>query len=147
MNKEERLQQYIDKELSAQKEAEVEELLRTDPEARMMYTDLQDARNSAMELLEHLNPKQTLNIPPVPEISQRNRSLFRYWKVAAGIILLAGVAMSLWLLTRDSKTNRMSEQFADMKDTEILVDDLDYYISPNRAWNERKLTWTIIEIK
>lgn len=147
MDKTEIIQQYLDNELSTQKRAEVDELLRTNQEAHDLFIVLRNKRETTLDMLNQLNPKTSIVFPPVPDLAKEVGQKYQYWKIAATIVVLIGISLSLWLLTRDAKNELHHEQIVEMHTIEDLTNDLDYYISPNRCWNERKLVWTIIEIK
>jgi len=144
MDKKELFQKYIDSEISDEERLAVEQLLQTDPEAAIMYESLSSDRMEVLNTMEQLNPDHI----PLPlqnfQIKQTKRNL---WRIAALILLLIGISAILWVSREDPEKIGGTENIAEIIDEEIIKNNLDYYISPNRCWNNRELVWTINKIK
>ena len=67
MDKIELFQQYLDNELSSERRDEVENLIRTDPEAHELFEKLRHQKRDLLMILEEMNPKSAFKIPALPE--------------------------------------------------------------------------------
>jgi hypothetical protein len=144
MDKEELFQSYLDNELAEEENQAVEELLKTNPEVNKLFQEMKTNRATILETLDLLNPT-TVEIPS--KIIHTKKSYKVFWRIAAMIIILIGISAVLWLSNRNLEGFKADDVIAEEASGEIISNELDYYISPNRCWVNRELVWTIIETK
>lgn len=147
MNREEQILKYLDNELTEREVGEMKELLATDPEAQSILEAVREKRRQALAALSMLDPVEAHK---VPEFDPREKSGFGVsgiLRIAAAIVILVGVALALWLAGDTGHDQKADEMIAVSQEPDDQYDELDFLISPNRCWNERKLPIVIIEIK
>lgn len=137
-------QKYLDNELSDKEKLEVEDLLKTNPEANRLFLSMKVSHAKILETLDRLNPKR-IDIPP--KFTQPKQSSKIFWRIAAAIIILIGISAVLWFSTRNTKSLLDENVVVEEASDEILSDELEYYISPNRCWRNRELVWTFLQTK
>lgn len=147
MDKEELFRKYIDNELSPSERVKVEMILEDKPDDLALFQSMQEIRQRVLKALETLNPSevQVPRIGPDDVMRRGNRRLI--WSIAASVIVLMGMSLLILLSLESTEKSKESLQFVEMNEEELFYDELDYYISPNRCWNERKTIMTFIEIK
>lgn len=141
------IQKYIDQELSDKDRLIAEKLLQSDAEAYRLYRSLMTEREELLILLETLNPKEIQSPEAISFVSGNKISTRLFLRAAAAMIILAGLTFALYLGLGTSSDEDNKVETIDFVNEELWDDELDYYISPNRCVSERKLVWTIIEIK
>lgn len=142
MNNRELFQKYLDNELSDKEKSGIMELLKTDPEAYCTFQSMNNTRTKVLETLDLLNP-QHVEIPPrFIQPKQFNKTT---WSIAALIIILIGVSGILWISNRSSDNAIEEIVINEGMSEEAITSELDHYISPNRSWKKRELTWTFYE--
>ncbi len=146
MNKIEAFLKYIDKELSDKEIQEVNHLLATDDDAKTLFDKIKQDRDNTLEILEQFNPKRAVEIPPFSKPAPEKNLRFQFLRVAALIVVLLGISISLLLLTDNGKSNQDEVMVANTEQ-KIIYEELDYYISPNRCWNQRQMVWIVNETK
>ena len=147
MNREEHFLKYLDGELSEKEMLEVEQLLASDPESHQRMEKVRMNRHLLQDALDQLNPEETTRILPFKAPEKTNFTMKGLLRYAAAAVILIGLTTAAWLILRPVNDTVDREVITAATETEPLYDDLDYYISPNRCWNERKLSIIIIEIK
>jgi hypothetical protein len=148
---------YLDKELSEEEMKSVEELLRNDQEQRKIFETIKAKRNKTLNLLDSLNPQDEIAIPSFkinkqPLQNKAKKHLFLrpiFWRYAALILVLTTFIFGFWFIQHQTTNPQLTENIETIKaeDQTNGFDELNYYISPNRSWNERELVWTVVEIK
>lgn len=146
MNREEQFLKYLDGELSDREMMEVEQLLASDAESLQKMEEVGMNRQLIRTTLNRLNPSDVDRVLPFKGPEEINYPMKGLFRIAAAAIVLIGLTIAAWLILRPANKPLDNEVFTEVTKTEPHYDDLDFYISPNRCWNERKLS-IIIEIK
>lgn len=155
MNNEILYLRYIDQQLTEKEVKEVEKILMENPGQLEIFEAVRKKRQSAIDALNSMNPEGLPVIPPVDAIISKakpekpnkrflNPQFLRY---AAILLVLVALPVSFWVLKNKKQSQKTSPAFSETTIQEItLNENLDYYISPNRCWNERELVCTITEL-
>ncbi len=155
MNNEIPFLRYLDRQLTEKETEEVEKILRENHGQREIFETIRKKKMIALEALETLNPVESVAIPPIESIISKTKTLKlkkrfispHFLRYAAIVLVLLALPLSFWLLNTKNQPQNTSPEFSETIVTETtLTEDLDYYISPNRCWNERELVCTIIEL-
>lgn len=147
MQKVELFRKYIDNELSPTERAEVEKSLQDNQDDVVIFQSMQENRQFVLNSLEKLNPSESHSPAIRPSILMRKRNRKLFWSIAASVVVLMGMSFLIWLSLNSSDTSKDQNQLVELIEQEVFYDELDYYISPNRCWNERETIMIIIEIK
>jgi hypothetical protein len=154
MNNEILFLRYLDRQLTEKETEEVENILRENPGQREIFEAIRKKKMIALEALENLNPEGPVVIPPIESIISKTKTeklnmrfiSSQYLRYAAILLVLVALPLSFWLLKTINQPQNASPEFSETIFTETtLTEDLDYYISPNRCWNERELVCTVSE--
>jgi hypothetical protein len=146
MDRKELFLKYIDDELSEDDRQRVEELLNSDKEAQEQMEDLKSSRETLLSALDRLNPIDSV---PIPDFKRPGNLRFYQslpFRMAAAVAVLIGMAFILWEITSNDIEKEEDTRLVDITEIEQKYEDLDYYISPNRCWNQRKIPLIIIKI-
>jgi hypothetical protein len=109
---------------------------------------MRQERHKVLAALDLLNPPDASVPGKRPEIRAKNRKISAFLRVAASLVVLMGLAFTLYMIARHEPDNWDAlTNTDDMYTGEMLDDELAYYISPNRCWNDRQMVWILIEIK
>jgi hypothetical protein len=146
MNKEESFLKYLDNQLTDIEKQELEKLIKCDNDAHQLFEEVKRRKADTLKYLEDLNPELPIEIPLLENligISESKGRLFSFHKnkllpYAAGIVFLLGLSISLWLLTKN-KTIINENLDAEKTLNSFELDELDYYISPNRCIQKHQL--------
>lgn len=147
MNREEQLLKYLDDELTESEVREVKELLAADPGASSILESVREKRRRTLSALSTLNPSDTRKVPAFSAAKSVVFPAYTIIRIAATVVILIGVSLALWLADRSGSSRQTEKMLAETLEMEPQNEDLDFIISPNRCWNERKLPVIIIEIK
>lgn len=125
---------------------ELEELIECDKEVNQLFEEVKRRKEDTLKHLEYLNPELPIEVPSLENIigiPESKGRLFSVHKVkllpyAAGFVFLLGLSIFLWLSTKNHTTK--NETLYDEKNLNSLeLEDLDYYISPNRCIHKHQL--------
>jgi len=144
MDNRELFQKYLDNELPEMEKSFVEDLIKTNPEAKDLFNSLKRKQELLLNNLDFLNPKE-INVPA--EFHQPRQINKIYWRIAASVIILLGITAILWFSKSNREIRIEENTIAEEVIEEIHSTELDYYISPNRCWRKRELVWTFLETK
>lgn len=147
MKNKELIIKYLDDELVQEDVELVKDLIKNDSNARKLFEEIKQKRESTLNALNLLNPQDKMIIPPFNmeknkiEKSHRFSIIQRFWRYAALLIILLGSAAYLFFINKNNTVEQ--PETSNNTNTELLDDNMDYYISPNRCWNKRQLVITI----
>jgi len=142
---------YMDHQLKDDEVREVEKIIAEDPAQKRIFDTLKQKRQATLDALEFLNPDEDIVIPAFePPNNKSDKVYFKpiIWHYAAAAILVLLLPLSFWWYCADEPELQLMEQteLANIEKPVINTEELDYYISPNRCWNQRQLLWTVIDL-
>lgn len=142
---------YMDHQLNEDEEREVEKIIAEDRGQKRIFETLKQKRQATLDALEFLNPDEDIVVPAFETPNNKSAKVyFRpiIWRYAAAAILLFLLPLSFWWFSFEEPRKQLSEQteIAPAEEADIDIGELDYYISPNRSWNQRQLLWTVIDL-
>ncbi len=151
MNNEIAFLKYLDNQLTGAEVEEVEKMILENPGQRELFEAVKKKRQTALDVLNMLNPEGEIVVPPFKANPGKNRAFhFRsnFWKYAAAIAIVVTSALCYWLFN-NRESEKVATQFSEIASVDpntIDIENLNYYISPNRCWNRRQLVWTVIDL-
>jgi signal recognition particle subunit SEC65 len=147
--------QYQDQQLTDKEVKEVEKILMENPDQREILEAVRNKRQSAIDALKSMNPEGLPVIPPVESIISKAKTekpnkrflIPPFLRYAAIILVLVALPLGFWVLKNKNQPQISPPAFSEttLSDSPV-TEDLDYYISPNRCWNERELVCTVIKL-
>lgn len=155
MNNEILFLQYLDQQLTEKEVKEVEKILLENPGQREVFEAVREKRQTAIDALKSLNPEGLPVIPPVDLIISKaktvkpNRRFLspQFLRYAAIFLVLVALPFGFYFLKNKKQSQNTYPEFSETTIQETTLNgNLDYYISPNRCWNERELVCTITEL-
>jgi len=155
MNNEILYLQYFDQQLTEKEAKEVDRILLENPGQREIFEVVWKKRQSAIDVLANMNPEVLPVIPSVESIISKAKSekpnkrflIPHFLRYAAIFLVLVALPISFMILNNKKQPQNTYPEFSETTIQETtLSEDLDYYISPNRCWNERELVCTITEL-
>ncbi len=158
MNNELLFLKYLDSELSQKEVEQVDKLLLENMDQKEIFETVKKKKENTLVALEQLNPDQQFVIPAFkPESDQLHFTAKKplilrtvFWRTAAVIIILLTTAFGLWFFNNQQQHTKTEIAFTETASTTTQPDhfgELNYYISPNRCWNNRELVWTVIQLE
>jgi len=151
MENKELIIRYFDNELVQEDIKLVEDLITNDSNARKLFEEIKQNRESTLNALNLLNPLGEIIIPPFNwqankiEKSSWFSTIHKFWRYAAIIIILLASTTYLFFINKNNTVKQ--PETSNSTNTELLDENMDYYISPNRCWNKRQLVITISKFK
>ena len=141
----------MDHQLNEDEAREVEKIIGDSPDQKRIFEALKQKRQVTLDALEFLNPDEDIVVPAFePPINKSAKVYFKpiIWHYAAAAILLLLLPLSFWWYSAEDPELQLVEQIelVTIEESVINTEELDYYISPNRCWNQRQLLWTVIEL-
>jgi len=147
---------YLDNQLNEIEAEKVEKLISENTEQNEIFEAIKLKRQSTLDALDMLNPEETIIIPSFNTKAIDTGSgetkqpllMPNFWRYAAAIVFLLGLSFSLWLFNNKQKNLDASHQseIASVDPGYPDNEELSFYISPNRCWNQRQLVWTVTEM-
>lgn len=148
MNKTETYQKFIDNELGADEKVKLEQFLQEHPEEWDVINRLKQERSGVINSLDLLNPPEYAvpdTFSAIRKTTLRNRTML---KIAASVAILLGLASAILLYSgHDEQQPEELTGTGDVYPGDRQDEELAFYISPNRCWNDRQMVWIVIEIK
>jgi len=146
MNKQESFLKYLDNQMTDFEKQELEKLIECNREANQLCEEVKRRKEDTLKHLECLNPELPIEVPSLENIigiPESKGRLFSIHKVkllpyAAGILFLLGLSISLWLSTKNY-TTKNETLYDDENLNSLELEELDYYISPNRCIHKHQL--------
>ena len=142
---------FLDGQLSRDEAEHVENLIEENPDERKIFEEVKNKRQSTLDILEILNPVKEIIVPPFePENGRSNKFYLKLtvWRYAAAVLILIALPLSFWYINKNS-TDQASHQpieIVSVNTNSFDIEELNYYISPNRCWNRKQLVWTVIDL-
>lgn len=152
MDKKTLLLKYLDNELNGQERAQVEELLKNEPDAKQILEEIQSKRQMVVDHLDYLKPTADIIIPEweVKKTSHQPKvkPIYKVLKWAAVLIIPIGIYFTLHETmnprnqgTKEQPKSELSDNITNIEQKLVRTkkNDLDYAVSPNRSWNKKLL--------